>query len=304
MSQTSQSRASGPSRQAIPTSSESPANTEIAAKAQQDIATSLAVHAAAIHHLAGRVVADVIEVGQRLKHAKRLCGHGNFGPWLKREFRWSEDTAERYMSIAELDKIRTVRNLDLPFKCLYMLAAPSTPEEARETIIERAQAGEPVSIADVKQTIETVRRGIVTSAPMHPYAERGLDLYQTPAPATRALLAAEPLDGSIWEPANGRGAISDVLRAAGFHVIATDLADYGVQDARGGVDFLAQTAAPDGVTTILTNPPFMYANEFVRHALTLVPRVAFLLRLAFLEGVGRSDIIEGGQLARVYVFRN
>jgi hypothetical protein len=30
----------------------------------------------------------------------------------------------------------------------------------------------------------------------------------------------------------------------------------------------------------------------------------FLLRLAFLEGVGRSDIIEGGQLARVYVFRN
>ena len=116
-------------------------------------------------------------------------------------------------------------------------------------------------------------------------------------------MAAEPLDGSIWEPANGRGAISDVLRAAGFHVIATDPADYGVQDARGGVDFLAQTAAPDGVTTILTNPPFMYANEFVRHALTLVPRVAFLLRLAFLEGVGRSDIIEGGQLARVYVFR-
>jgi hypothetical protein len=157
--------------------------------------------------------------------------------------------------------------LDLPFKCLYMLAAPSTPEEARETIIERAQAGEPVSIADVKQTIETVRRGIVTSAPMHPYAERGLDLYQTPAPATRALLAAEPLDGSIWEPANGRGAISDVLRAAGFHVIATDLADYGVQDARGGVDFLAQTAAPDGVTTILTNPPFMYAQR-IRAACT------------------------------------
>ena len=48
----------------------------------------------------------------------------------------------------------------------------------------------------------------------------------------------------------------------------------------------------------------MHADEFVRHALTLVPRVVFLLRLAFLEGVGRSDVIDGGQLARVYVFRN
>src|SRR5262249_42787503 len=52
------------------------------------------------------------------------------------------------------------------------------------------------------------------------------------------------------------------------------------------------------------NPPFMFANEFVHHALTLVPRVVMLLRLAFLEGQGRSDILDGGQLARVYVFRN
>jgi hypothetical protein len=29
-----------------------------------------------------------------------------------------------------------------------------------------------------------------------------------------------------------------------------------------------------------------------------------LLRLAFLEGQGRSDVLDGGQLARVYVFRN
>jgi hypothetical protein len=95
-----------------------------------------------------------------------------------------------------------------------------------------------------------------------------------------------------------------VLREAGHHVVATDLIDYGFPDSTGGIDFLKQQSAPEGVGTILTNPPFMYANEFVRQALVLVPRVVMLLRLAFLEGQGRSDILDGGQLARVHVFRN
>ena len=69
------------------------------------------------------------------------------------------------------------------------------------------------------------------------------------------------------------------------------------------MDFLAQTSTPEGVTTILTNPPYMHSNEFVRHALRLAPRVVMLLRLLFLETTGRSDILDGGQLARVYVFR-
>jgi len=139
---------------------------------------------------------------------------------------------------------------------------------------------------------------------MHSHADRGLDLYETPAPATRALLAEETFDGPIWEPADGRSAISRVLREAGYHVIATDLVDYGMPNALGGVDFLAQTFAPEGAKIIVSNPPFMYADEFVRHALTLVSRVIFLLRLAYVEGTGRADILDGGQLARVYVFRN
>jgi hypothetical protein len=48
----------------------------------------------------------------------------------------------------------------------------------------------------------------------HPLAERGNDLYETPVEATRALLGAVPLPSRIWEPACGRGAIVNVLRAA------------------------------------------------------------------------------------------
>jgi hypothetical protein len=147
-------------------------------------------------------------------------------------------------------------------------------------------------------------RGIVTGVAKHPYAERGHDLYETPAPATYALLSEEKFTGTIWEPANGRGAISRVLRATGHRVVCTDLIDYGVEDAKSGVDFLKQESAPKGVKAIITNPPFRLADDFVRHALELVPRVAMLLRLAALCGIGRTDIMDGAQLARVYPFAN
>src|SRR5262249_8719958 len=83
--------------------------------------------------------------------------------------------------------------------------------------------------------------GIVTGVAMHPYSERGVDLYETPTPAVHALLAAEPLPpGNVWEPACGPGAIVRVLREAGHRVVATDLVDYGCPDSAGGVDFLKQ----------------------------------------------------------------
>jgi hypothetical protein len=122
-----------------------------------------------------------------------------------------------------------------------------------------------------------------------------------PDGAVRALLEVEPLAGPIWEPACGPGAIVRVLRAAGHHVVASDLADHGCPQSLAGVDFLKQEHAPESVQTILTNPPDKLADKFVRHALELAPRVAMLLRLTFLE---RADILDRGRLARVYPFRN
>lgn len=119
-------------------------------------AATLAEHAAAIKGLCKRAVGDMIEIGERLAECKRICGHGNWLPWLEREFGMSEDTAENYMRLAKLDKFRTVRNLDLPLKALYLLAAPSTPPEVRDELLERART-EPVPIAEVKETIATAK---------------------------------------------------------------------------------------------------------------------------------------------------
>jgi hypothetical protein len=289
----------------------------------------LAEHTSAIRALLTRTVKDVAEIGRRLTEVRKIVGHGNWLPWLDREFGWTDQTARNFMRIHELAaNSKTVLDLAVPISTLYTLAAPSTSEEVRAAALKRAAAGEMVSAHEVRRLnavfdgldtpseIEDWKRiaampdegsgrGIVTGVAMHPYSERGYDLYQTPAPATRALLEAESFDdGTIWECAAGKGAIATVLRADGHRVVATDLVDYGVEGVQGGVDFLKQRAAPKGVTTVLTNPPFMHADEFARHALTLVPRVAFLLRLAFVASVGRADILDGGKLARIHVFAN
>ena len=47
----------------------------------------------------------------------------------------------------------------------------------------------------------------------HSHAERGLDLYETPESAVEALLHAEALPLTVWEPACGCGAIVRMLRA-------------------------------------------------------------------------------------------
>jgi hypothetical protein len=140
----------------------------------------------------------------------------------------------------------------------------------------------------------------------HRLTERHDDLYETPSQAVHALLAVEEIpSGAIWEPACGPGAIARVLRRAGHKVWATDLVDYSSPDQdQSGIDFLMESgSAPCYIGSILTNPPFKLADQFVRHALLLCPRVYMLLRLAFLESERRSAILESGWLKRVYVFR-
>jgi hypothetical protein len=136
-----------------------------------------------------------------------------------------------------------------------------------------------------------------------PLSDRGNDLYETPPCATLALLRAEALPWKIWEPACGRGAIVNVLRAHGHNVLATDLIDYGDPTCFYRRDFLLEQKLPTGCECILTNPPYKLAAQFVEHALELCPRVIMLLRLAFLESERRSRILDTGTLARVHIFR-
>ena len=116
-------------------------------------------------------------------------------------------------------------------------------------------------------------------------------------------MRVERLPHHIWEPACVPGSIVGVLRAAGHQVYATDLNDWGCPDSESGIDFLMEWQLRFHAETIVTNPPYKQADQFVAHALKLCPRVIMLLRLAFLESERRRPILESCGLARVHVFR-
>ena len=90
-----------------------------------------------------------------------------------------------------------------------------------------------------------------------PFTDRGLDLYETPDVAVKALLRVERLPYVIWEPAAGRGAIVRVLRDYGHAVIASDIHDYGELDFVG--NFLSETKSPGSTSS----SPLSFLNSSI-----------------------------------------
>jgi hypothetical protein len=120
---------------------------------------ALAEHAAEIRRLGKRVVADVIEIGRRLGECRLILkGEGCWRAWLDSELRLSPQTAGRFIQVHELSQGRSnLEHLDLPVSALYQLAAPSTPTEARDAVLDLAANGEPLTHAQVKHTIDTAK---------------------------------------------------------------------------------------------------------------------------------------------------
>ena len=126
------------------------------------------------------------------------------------------------------------------------------------------------------------------------------DYYATDPVAIDALNAILPLDNlRVWEPACGGGHLSKRMKELGAIVYSTDLYDRGYGDS--DVDFFAAKSllAP----TIITNPPYKYAQEFVEHALGLgAEKVAMFLKITFLEGQKRRKMFEKHPPKTVAVF--
>jgi hypothetical protein len=126
----------------------------------------LAGYAKQIRSLLKRTVKDVIKIGMVLTRAKDRAGHGNWLPWLDAEFGWSHDTASNFMRVFEFSKtppFRKVRNL--PTSVLYLLA--KAPEAVRDSVIDRAEAGEKITTADLRpppKAVEMMPAGEIRQA--------------------------------------------------------------------------------------------------------------------------------------------
>lgn len=104
--------------------------------------------AAEIRTLVKRSGQDIIDIGTRLIEVKALVGYGNWSAWLDAEFGWTQMTATKFMNIARKFKGTLILPSD-SIEVLALLAAPSTPEEIRVQVIERAQAGEVITHKEV-----------------------------------------------------------------------------------------------------------------------------------------------------------
>ena len=110
-----------------------------------------------------RTAEDIIEIGLDLIEAKRIAGHGGFEKWLKAEFEMSLSSATKIMQVGErFGNSKSVNITDLKPTALYMLAAPSMPDEVRTEIIERVENGETVDLKEIqrlkREAIETAQK--------------------------------------------------------------------------------------------------------------------------------------------------
>jgi hypothetical protein len=125
------------------------------------------------------------------------------------------------------------------------------------------------------------------------------DFYATPRWAIEALLDREQFEGPVWECASGDGAISKVLEERGYSVQSSDIRTDGVY-GQGGINFLWERRE---VGSIITNPPFKLAQQFILHSLECAKKVAIFGRIQLLEGLERyREIYKKYPPSRVYIF--
>ena len=126
------------------------------------------------------------------------------------------------------------------------------------------------------------------------------DYYATDPKAIDALNTILPMkDLEVWEPACGGGHLSKRMKELEAIVYSTDLYDRGYGDT--GIDFFEteNLIAP----TIITNPPYKYATEFVEHSIGLgADTLAMFLKITFLEGQKRRKLFDKHPPKTVAVF--
>jgi hypothetical protein len=102
-----------------------------------------------------RMMVDIIAIGSELNDVKQLLEHGQFGDWIDCYFGWSWKTADRMMkasqAFGELDKLS---NLTIDTSALYLLSSDSCPDDVRDEFLERAEQGEHITHAKVKERLD------------------------------------------------------------------------------------------------------------------------------------------------------
>lgn len=106
-----------------------------------------------IKTLMRQTVEGIIETGERLHKVKQRLKHGEFMTWVENEIKCHYSTALHFMRVWQTfgDRKEQIAHIGINASVLYLLSAPSTPEQLRIDIVERAKAGNLVSFAEAKR---------------------------------------------------------------------------------------------------------------------------------------------------------
>lgn len=103
-----------------------------------------------LHKYLAATVQHIVEVGKDLIKAKALVGHGQFLNWLEKEFDLSDQSARRFMQVAEVFGERANALKGLSLRSIYLLAAPSMPEVVRDTVLKQLESGKTISFNEIQ----------------------------------------------------------------------------------------------------------------------------------------------------------
>jgi hypothetical protein len=240
--------------------------------------------AQAENHIRGygkMVVSGIVEIGRKLVEVKERVGWKRYVEFVTERLGWSETQGDNFRHVGELFATPKFgvkpEALTIDASSLYLIAAPSTPADVREQVLEKAATATGISRGEVQNLLEEARWPARKPRP-DPAAQRGQprrdgpDFWSTPACLTTALVRyVIPYlpPAPIWECAAGDGQLVRAIQATGRRVIAAT--DLYPQDGSEPCDFLADKAPDTARGAIaVTNPPFNYLDEFMAHGLKLL----------------------------------
>ena len=155
-----------------------------------------------------------------------------------------------------------------------------------------------VSTSDKKKVKSSNKIFTTLGASNHTNSEREVNDYYATDPVAIDLLFNEETFSNALEPSCGEGHLSERMIKLGCDVESSDLIDRGYGKV---ADFLQRTSW-DG--DIITNPPYKYAQDFIEHALEIIPegrKVAMFLKIQFLEGKKRKEMFKKYPPKTIYV---
>jgi antitoxin (DNA-binding transcriptional repressor) of toxin-antitoxin stability system len=213
-----------------------------------------------IRRLGKQTAESICEIGRLLTEVKARLPHGKWLPWLAAEFAWSETTARRFMDSHELFKSAKLedlpRLLELPPSAVAEIAAPSTPEPARQEVLARVEQGEKVTTKAVKDIVASHKQAPSKAQRMRrqwdalqkfkreqdlgperadAFEQRHPELYQPPSPLVSTITEAQELLAELARiaPAAERGDRDALRRISDGGSQLTDLCLRIVELAKG-----------------------------------------------------------------------